>query len=1737
MPETPLARAVAALHAGVPDLDGTSLAEALWLAALMAPDEPAPEPAAVPDGGAPAAAPASAEGAERPAGSRTSHAATPEPAGGSGERALHERLSGSASRITGDPVSASRASGLPEALEVTRALRPWKRPWREGRRQALDIDATVDAYARSGELIPAFTPAPERWFDLVLVVDRSPAMRVWRETIADFTAVLDRLGAFRTLQVRDLTFDGDHRPELRGAQGALTSHGQLRSPDARRLVVVVSDCAAPAWREAAVWRLVREWSLTTPVALLDPLPVKLWRGTGLNLPTVRVGAGAPGAPNTHLPFEAPVLLPQVPDGDTWLPVPVLSLSPHTLDRWSRTVMRGAPEGCGAVLVPSGGRVSGPGSGRPAVAAPDERRVEGFVRTAAPAAVRLAVLSSTFDRLSLRLLQIIRRELVPEATTADVAELLTSGLLVLDGGAGAEAVGGAEGSVELSLPSAVQERLRKELAEHEVWRINRAISRHVSSQGDGLGQLPAVAHNPAGGTELAAGRGPFGQASERTLELLGLSSAGTGAVSPTVGVRKKDEVRDAGRPRQLPRQGDALFVGRAKEMRSVTSLLSAPGTPVVGVTATKGPFPGTGKTVFAVRAAHAVKEQFPDGQLFVDLRGSTDQPLDASAVLNGFLLALGVNPELIPEDVEGRARLYRATLAGRRVLVVLDDAYTAAQVTRLLPESTGCGVLVTGRRMRDLRVDGMVEVDLPPLDRESAVALTEQLVGEAFPDLPNGFAPQVVQYCGGWPLRLALVSSWLASTASPFAALDSLRGLPDLFSYVLEPILDARLRDLDVSLRTALFLLSLPEAVHLTAYEVSAALGADYPDAVDTVETLVRFGLIERSGRERFRYHFQTGVHAYVRGRAFHAIGVRNRERAERRLLNHYRDAAVRAYTTDRPGDRLTERLKLGPGYGDPNGADVPAGAGIDWFLVEAPNALAALTPRSSVSQHSVGVQADVLLLLRDLALSPPYSEQYRDTALALAQVPEAFSTGPVQARVRLALAHSYVGTGLFANADRTLNAAIPDLASDPATAGLVAQLRGTIVQEARDYEMAEGHFIRARSLAQDDNDLYAEATALHSLALLYLEAGRFHMALNSAVEAQQRWRTLGATWQHGQMLYVLAEVKGADGDHAEALETHQQALRLLQSHGRPRWQALVRLGMARTLLATGAPEDALHSACEAVRLLGTATSYSRRAEAETLRGRALADLGRTAEARTRWLRALTLYRMSTDSDPVDAAGVEELLAATDHEPATEHPAFLSDRILREHPNYSTNRSTMTDSSLTGWSTVVAVGIEGFARRGRAEQSALTEIATWTVRGVLLERGIGEHLMEFRSEDNGVFLVTTEWSVPLFTVLHALAHDLPWSLDDPHLSLSIAVDRGSPPPEQERPHTRLALALLRQNDPFGVGKARGPIRKLIVSEPAMRLASQHRNATSLAGLFVPVRLKTAPLAGVRAFVQIPNGESAIDDQLQRLSDAFHDADAGGRRMAHLIRDCMDAVIDSSRTDQVDLGDAPPGMLAALEVEIARETRHEFDLDGGDRLTMRMADVEFDVRFSLRGPSWLFPPESVNEICLVVHADEARSVWSAGLIRVREKLLEHGPRNRDAMRALRPSAVVTAVQWLHQDAELPENLLVSIPGPDRAAILSRGSGTERLAELFRRVQNRPIPIATVRTVARQPEVARRIRDARRVLDAEGIIVLGHRPDEREAAERLGVPPPGADEWVSVRVEEGDSADSAQGGTDGA
>ncbi|MEU6555869.1 SAV_2336 N-terminal domain-related protein [Streptomyces sp. NPDC046915] len=487
------------------DADATAIADALWLAAA-----PAAGPAAS-RGDLPEPAPSDTAGdaPESPSAPGTDTPAPPLPAEDADANVLYESLP-QARPAPGAPVSVPGGRDLPRAMEVRRALRPFKRRHPQGRRSALNLDATVRDFRRTGELTPVLTPAPEPWFELLLVIDASPSMAVWKNTNAEFTALLAGLGAFRGVRTWSLRPGAD--PVVTDHQGRRVAPGQAVSSDGRRLVLVLSDCVAPGWRRPETWQLLRGWGAKGPVALLNPLPDRLWHRTGLDLPAIRVRQRGPTLRNTDLTFQVPLLLRTLPDAEDadWQALPTLTFSPYSLARWAETFMRGAPHGYDAVLVPRTGIMpslsrtpnAGPRSG------PDP--TEAFLRTASPSAVRLAVLCSPFGRLSLPLMHLIRQRLLPEASVGDLAELLTSPVVTIQTYEEAPPV--------VRFDDVTRERLASRLSRRDAWLTYDALSRHIAARSPGGAQdIQAIA--ASGPDSVPPSLYPFARASDELLTLL------------------------------------------------------------------------------------------------------------------------------------------------------------------------------------------------------------------------------------------------------------------------------------------------------------------------------------------------------------------------------------------------------------------------------------------------------------------------------------------------------------------------------------------------------------------------------------------------------------------------------------------------------------------------------------------------------------------------------------------------------------------------------------------------------------------------------------------------------------------------------------------------------------------------------------------------------------------------------------------------------------------------------------------------------------------------------------------------------------------------------------------------------------------------------------------------------------------------------------------------------------------
>lgn len=317
-------------------------------------------------------------------------------------------------------------------------------------------------------------------------------------------------------------------------------------------------------------------------------------------------------------------------------------------------------------------------------------------------------------------------------------------------------------------------------------------------------------------------------------------------------------------------------------------------PAVVITAIDG-MAGIGKTALAVHAAYRLADRFPDGQLFCDLHAHTPgaPPLEPGVALERLLRMLGVPAETIPEELEGRVARWRAELAGRRVLVVLDNAAAAAQVRPLLPGSPRCLVLVTSRRRLGV-VDGATVLSLdvlPPgeaLDLFGAVAGPQRVAAE-----PVG-AEAVVRLCGRLPLairiaatRLAHRPAWTVATlADRLAARAGRLAELTLADRGVGPAFALSYADLTAGQQRMFRLLGLHPGADFDAWSAAALAQLPPRDAEDVLEALVDAHLLQSVGPGRYTFH--DLLREYARGLAPAAAGPR------RRLYGYYLAAATRA---------------------------------------------------------------------------------------------------------------------------------------------------------------------------------------------------------------------------------------------------------------------------------------------------------------------------------------------------------------------------------------------------------------------------------------------------------------------------------------------------------------------------------------------------------------------------------------------------------------------------------------------------------------------------------------------------------------------------------------------------------------------------------------------------------------------------------------------------------------------------
>ena len=375
------------------------------------------------------------------------------------------------------------APALTDRLRVGRALRPLKRRTPSWHRLQLDEQATADEIADSGLWIPVMRAAPARLLELAVVVDGYESMSIWRQLTREFRGVLERLGTFRDVRfwLLDCVGQDPARPGVRRWQPGSPprSAGELTDPAGRRAIMVISDCVGPLWRSGAAHRVLAEWGAHQPVAIIQPLPQRLWTYTHARPVPVTLRATRPGVANAHLALGG--MAQPASRGAGTVPVPVLELDPVWLASWSRLVGASGPAGVSALAVlcqPGPNLSEEPGSsvaGSDRARASDARQIlQRFRASASPEAFQLSIYLAAAP-ISLPVIRIIQQEMLEVPRQSQLAEVFLGGLLRRsDPGTGAD-----PDAVHYEfVTDEVRKLLLRRLRRSDALRVLLAVSRYL-----------------------------------------------------------------------------------------------------------------------------------------------------------------------------------------------------------------------------------------------------------------------------------------------------------------------------------------------------------------------------------------------------------------------------------------------------------------------------------------------------------------------------------------------------------------------------------------------------------------------------------------------------------------------------------------------------------------------------------------------------------------------------------------------------------------------------------------------------------------------------------------------------------------------------------------------------------------------------------------------------------------------------------------------------------------------------------------------------------------------------------------------------------------------------------------------------------------------------------------------------------------------------------------------------------
>jgi tetratricopeptide (TPR) repeat protein/transcriptional regulator with XRE-family HTH domain len=723
------------------------------------------------------------------------------------------------------------------------------------------------------------------------------------------------------------------------------------------------------------------------------------------------------------------------------------------------------------------------------------------------------------------------------------------------------------------------------------------------------------------------------------------------------------------PRQLPAPVPAL-AGRRAQLATLSQLMCEPGgtAAVMTISGTAG----IGKTALAVRWAHQVTGQFPDGQLFADLRGfgPSQAPAPPAAVVRVFLDALGVPADRMPLGQEEQFGLYRSLLADKRILVVLDNAHDAVQVRPLLPGWTSCRVIVTSRN----QLTGLTAIDaahplaLDLLSEAEARDLLVHRLGAARVAAEPAAVTHLLRSCACLPLALCIIAARaamrpdqsLAQVAADLAARPGLDGFADEG----DPAADVRAvfswsyQQLPADAARAFRLAALHPGSGFDRYAVAALTGTSADQAGKLLDILVRGCMVQPAGSSRF------SMHDLLRGYA-HELTASPGSQDERQagltgLFDYYLHTSVAAISAAFPA----ERGRMPPASPASGPAITSEVAALAWLDAERPSLVAVAVHAAGHGWPSHAIRLSTTLY-RYLDTSGYYPEAlviHSHAARAASRIGDPAAEANAanhlgvmdmrQGRFMQASAHFEQALPRYREAGDRIGEArlLADLGfigflqgrdsavgqmeqaldvfrnlKDPAGEARVLASLGSLHMRQGRYEQAADHLEQSAGLCQITGDRGCEARALGNLGEVKLRQGSYEEAGRHLERAVALFRGLGDQISEADALATLGIRDLRQGRHEQAEDRLRQALGLCQKTGDLSSQVAVRNGLGEVLLATECFAAARAQYATALEL---ATATSERYE----QGRAhdgLASVhqasGAPARARHHWQEALACY--------------------------------------------------------------------------------------------------------------------------------------------------------------------------------------------------------------------------------------------------------------------------------------------------------------------------------------------------------------------------------------------------------------------------------------------------------------------------------------------------------------------------------